>query len=291
MGDMPLRTEHGNAAFMRDVATPKDDAFIQTNIVRGDSRKQVSIPIFRQLGASTLSVIDTLKSSCDDMKARLSKPGVDLKLVMDQSVHLDRPEVAQPVLRRRPILREGHHVDRDDARHPDHGGDQGGARAAPNPGDDHTDQGPDRGRRLFPFLYLTGTAVNVQSISGIIFIIGIKVASTVLMTGFAQEIRRHEGFSPLEAIRWAVSVRVRPVTMTALAAFFAMIPAAMALEKGSEANAPLARAILGGFLVGEPTTLFVLPCLYSLMVRDKPKSGNGNGPESGDHRSALANVH
>ena len=142
---------------------------------------------------------------------------------------------------------------------------------------------------VFPFLYLTGTAVNVQSILGVIFIIGIKVANTVLMTDFAQEIRRHEGLSPLEAIRKAASVRVRPVTMTALAAFFAMIPAAMALEKGSEANAPLARAILGGLLAGEPATLFVLPCLYSLMVRDKAKPGNGNG--SGDNHPILANVH
>ena len=57
--------------------------------------------------------------------------------------------------------------------------------------------------------------------------------------------------------------------MTALAAFFAMVPAALAVEHGSEANAPLARAILGGLIAGEPATLFVLPCLYSLLVRDK----------------------
>src|SRR4051812_16354140 len=56
--------------------------------------------------------------------------------------------------------------------------------------------------------------------------------------------------------------------MTAVAAFFALIPGALALERGSEANAPLARAILGGLLAGEPATLFVLPCLYSLLVRD-----------------------
>lgn len=96
----------------------------------------------------------------------------------------------------------------------------------------------------------------------------------MLMTDFAQEIRRHEGLSPVEAIRRAASVRVRPVTMTALAAFFAMIPAAMALEKGSEANAPLARAILGVLLAGEPATLFVLPCLYFLMVKDRPRAAD-----------------
>ncbi len=56
--------------------------------------------------------------------------------------------------------------------------------------------------------------------------------------------------------------------MTALAAFFALIPGAFALERGSEANAPLARAILGGLLAGEPATLFVLPAIYSLFVHD-----------------------
>ena len=138
---------------------------------------------------------------------------------------------------------------------------------------------------IIPFLYHTGTALNVQSLLGIIFIVGIKVANTVLMTDYAQEIRRHEGLNPTEAIRKAASVRVRPVTMTALAAFFAMIPAAMALEHGSEANAPLARAILGGLLAGEPATLFVLPALYSLLVRDGKKSAGSSheSPSETDH--------
>ncbi len=86
----------------------------------------------------------------------------------------------------------------------------------------------------------------MQSLLGFIFIVGIKVANSVLMTDYAQELRRHEGLTPFEAIRKAASLRVRPITMTALAAFFALIPGAMAIERGSEANAPLARAILGG---------------------------------------------
>jgi multidrug efflux pump subunit AcrB len=134
---------------------------------------------------------------------------------------------------------------------------------------------------VIPMLYLTGTALNVQSLLGIIFIVGIKVANTVLLSDFAQELRRHEGLSPTAAIRKAAAIRVRPVTMTALAAFFAMIPAALAIERGSEANAPLARAILGGLIAGEPATLFVLPCLYSLMVKDKrPTPGDPEGAQS-----------
>ncbi len=136
---------------------------------------------------------------------------------------------------------------------------------------------------VLPLLYFTGTALNVQSLLGIIFVVGIKVANTVLMTDFAQELRRHEGLTPTQAIRKAASIRVRPVTMTALAAFFAMVPAALAIERGSEANAPLARAILGGLLAGEPATLFVLPALYSLLVRDKeskPDAREHTGPET-----------
>ena len=126
---------------------------------------------------------------------------------------------------------------------------------------------------VLPMLYLTGSALNVQSLLGIIFIVGIKVANTVLMTDYAQELRRHEGLSPTDAIRKAAGLRVRPITMTALAAFFAMIPAALAMERGSEANAPLARAILGGLMAGEPATLFVLPALYSLIIRDHRAPG------------------
>ncbi|MFM7316495.1 MAG: efflux RND transporter permease subunit, partial [bacterium] len=121
---------------------------------------------------------------------------------------------------------------------------------------------------VLPMLYYTQSALNVQSLLGIIFIVGIKVANTVLMTDYAQELRRHEGLSPIDAIRKAATIRVRPVTMTALAAFFAMIPMALALGQGSEANAPLGRAILGGLIAGEPATLFVLPALYAMMVKD-----------------------
>ncbi len=151
---------------------------------------------------------------------------------------------------------------------------------------------------ILPMLYITRSAVNVQSLLGFIFIVGIKVANTVLMTDYAQELRRHEGLTPTEAIRKAASVRVRPVTMTALAAFFAMIPTALALEHGSEANAPLARAILGGLIAGEPATLFVLPAVYALLIRDKkdahnrmPHKSRYEEEENGGHEPESAHGH
>ena len=123
---------------------------------------------------------------------------------------------------------------------------------------------------VLPMLYVTGTALNVQSLLGVIFMVGIVVSNTVLMVDFAQNMRNEEKLSPTEAIRKAAGIRARPVVMTALAALFALVPMALALERGSEANAPLGRAVIGGLLAGLVTTLVVVPCLYSLLVRDRP---------------------
>ena len=118
-------------------------------------------------------------------------------------------------------------------------------------------------------LYFTGTALNVQSLLGVIFMVGIVVSNTVLLIDFAENVRRADRVTPLEAIKRAASVRVRPVVMTALATFFALIPMSLGLSRGSEANVPLGRAVLGGLIAGLVTTLFVVPCVYSLVVPNK----------------------
>jgi multidrug efflux pump subunit AcrB len=132
-------------------------------------------------------------------------------------------------------------------------------------------------------LYLTGTAVNVQSLLGVIFMVGIVVSNTVLLVDFAQNLRTGEGLTPDQAIRKAASIRARPVIMTALAAFFALLPMALALGQGSEANAPLGRAVVGGILAGLITTLFVVPALYSLVVKDSEAGAESPGGEIAVH--------
>ncbi len=120
-------------------------------------------------------------------------------------------------------------------------------------------------------LFITQTALNVQSLLGIIFMVGIVVSNTVLLVDFAQHLRREEKLTPAEAILMAARVRVRPVVMTALATFFALVPMALGLGRGSEANAPLGRAVIGGLLAGLVTTLVVVPCLYALLVRERKR--------------------
>jgi multidrug efflux pump subunit AcrB len=138
-------------------------------------------------------------------------------------------------------------------------------------------------------LFLTKTAINVQSLLGVIFMVGIVVSNTVLLIDFAQNLRREEGLGPTEAIVKAASVRVRPVVMTALAAFFALLPMALGLARGSEANTPLGRAVIGGLLAGLVTTLFVVPALFSLVVRDGgPVEEDFYEPERPSHQTAKA---
>jgi len=118
-------------------------------------------------------------------------------------------------------------------------------------------------------LFVTGTALNIQSLLGVIFMVGIVVSNTVLLTDFAANLQKTEKLDATEAIKRAGEIRVRPVVMTALATFFALIPMALGLARGSEANVPLGRAVLGGLVAGLLTTLFVVPCVYSLLVPDK----------------------
>ncbi|HJT77103.1 MAG TPA: efflux RND transporter permease subunit, partial [Gemmataceae bacterium] len=89
MKEIPVKTDKdGRTIFLGQVATPKDSSFIQTNVVRVNGRRQVYIPVFRQQGTSTLRVVDNLKASLGEMEHKLSRKGIQLLPVMDQSVYV-----------------------------------------------------------------------------------------------------------------------------------------------------------------------------------------------------------
>ncbi len=96
-----------------------------------------------------------------------------------------------------------------------------------------------------------------------------RAKTSSLPTDFAQNLRRERNLNPTDAVRQAAKIRARPVLMTAVAALFALVPMALALERGSEANAPLGRAVIGGLIAGLFATLLVVPALYSLLVRGR----------------------
>jgi multidrug efflux pump subunit AcrB len=115
-------------------------------------------------------------------------------------------------------------------------------------------------------LKLTGTSLNIQSFMGAIMAIGVAVANAILLVTFAEQVRQN-GVAPQQSAIDAARARMRPVLMTSAAMIAGMIPMALALGEGSEATAPLGRAVIGGLTAATIATLIVLPSVYSLMQR------------------------
>jgi multidrug efflux pump subunit AcrB len=115
-------------------------------------------------------------------------------------------------------------------------------------------------------LFLTGTTLNVMSLMGVVMMVGIVVSNSILIVEFTNRLRE-EGRSLREAVSLACRVRLRPVLMTSLATLIGLIPMAMKLGTGSEAYAPLARAIIGGLAVSVVLTVFIVPAAYYIVHR------------------------
>jgi multidrug efflux pump subunit AcrB len=111
------------------------------------------------------------------------------------------------------------------------------------------------------FLLITGTTLNVMSLMGVVMMVGIVVSNSILIVEFTRQLR-HQGKPLKEAAAVASRQRLRPVLMTSLATLLGLIPMALKLGTGSEAYAPLARAIIGGLLVSVVVTVYLVPAAY-----------------------------
>jgi multidrug efflux pump subunit AcrB len=132
-------------------------------------------------------------------------------------------------------------------------------------------------------LYLTGTPISVMSLMGMLLMVGISVSDSILIVEFINRLRE-EGRSLREAVVLGPRVRLRPVMMTTLATLIGLIPMAAKLGTGSEAYAPLARALIGGLAVSAVQTIFLVPCCYLLLHGRKashvPSTVAGPGKEA-----------
>ena len=96
-------------------------------------------------------------------------------------------------------------------------------------------------------------------------LVGIAVSNSILIVEFTRHLRaRGHGRARMRS-RMACRVRLRPVLMTSLATIIGLLPMALKLGAGSEAYAPLARAILGGLSVSVALTVFLVPAAYVLV--------------------------
>jgi hydrophobic/amphiphilic exporter-1 (mainly G- bacteria), HAE1 family len=110
-------------------------------------------------------------------------------------------------------------------------------------------------------LLATGTTLNIMSLMGVVMMAGIAVSDSILIVEMARQLR-HQGTSVREAVTSAARLRLRPVLMTTMATLLGLIPMALKLGTGSEAYAPLARAIIGGLLVSLLVTIYLVPAAY-----------------------------
>jgi multidrug efflux pump subunit AcrB len=120
-------------------------------------------------------------------------------------------------------------------------------------------------------LVLTDTTLNVMSLMGVVMMVGIVVSNSILIVEFTRHLRA-DGVPLKEAVALACRVRLRPVLMTSLATIIGLMPMAAKLGTGSEAYAPLARAIIGGLTVSVVTTVFIVPVAYYLAYRGRVAS-------------------
>ncbi len=122
----------------------------------------------------------------------------------------------------------------------------------------------------FIALYLTGNSLNIYSMIGIILLMGIVKKNSILLVDFTN-VRRREGMGVKEALLAACPIRFRPIIMTSFTTISAAIPPALALGPGAETRMPMAVVIIGGVIFSTLLTLFVVPCVYSLLARFESK--------------------
>lgn len=127
---------------------------------------------------------------------------------------------------------------------------------------------------LVILLYLTGIPLGATVIIGVLVVVAANVMEGVLVLNYAEEIRRDENKSPLEAVVKAARIRFRPRMMTSLGVLVGFIPLALSLDAGGEMLQPMAAGAIGGILITIFVTLFFLPCLYVLASGQK-KGGTG----------------
>lgn len=122
---------------------------------------------------------------------------------------------------------------------------------------------------VLSMLFATRTTLNVPSLLGALMTIGVATSNAILIVTFAND-EQTDGKNALAAALSAGFVRMRPVIMTATAMVLGMLPMALAIGQGSEENAPLGRAVIGGLLFVTVSNLLFIPVVYSYLRKTPP---------------------
>ncbi|WP_417660462.1 multidrug efflux RND transporter permease subunit [Pseudomonas sp.] len=121
-------------------------------------------------------------------------------------------------------------------------------------------------------LFLGLSSMNIYTQVGLVTLIGLITKHGILIVEFANQLRREKGMSRRRAIEEAAAIRLRPVLMTTAAMVFGMVPLILATGAGAVSRFDIGLVIATGMTVGTLFTLFVLPCVYSLIAHPDTKA-------------------
>ncbi len=131
---------------------------------------------------------------------------------------------------------------------------------------------------VVPTLLLTGTTLNIQSLMGIIMLIGIVVNNAIVLVDYINLMRRERGLNVFDAVIQAGKLRLRPILMTTLTTILGLLPLSFGLGAGAEIQASLARVVIGGLTASTLITLIFIPVVYisadKVMARIKEYNWN-----------------
>ncbi|CAM3666210.1 multidrug efflux RND transporter permease subunit [Litorimonas haliclonae] len=114
------------------------------------------------------------------------------------------------------------------------------------------------------FSMLRGLSADVYFNVGLITIIGLAAKNAILIVEFAIE-EEEAGKSPLEAVRSAARLRLRPIIMTSMAFILAMVPLVISDGAGANSRIAVGTGVMGGMITATAIGIFVVPLLYLLI--------------------------
>lgn len=122
-------------------------------------------------------------------------------------------------------------------------------------------------------LFITGRSLSVPAFIGVILLAGIVVNNAIVLVDYINTLRKR-GMERNEAVALAGKVRLRPILMTASTTILALIPLALGIGEGAEAQAPMATVVVGGLMVSTVITLVLIPVMYTILddLANKVKS-------------------
>ena len=116
---------------------------------------------------------------------------------------------------------------------------------------------------VVPTLLLTGTTLNIQSVMGLVMLIGIVVNNAIVLVDAFNLLRREHGMGVAEAVVEGGRLRLRPILLTTTTTVLGLLPLALGIGVGAEIQASLARVVIGGLIASTLVTLLLIPVVYS----------------------------